>query len=869
MTRSEPKRRVAVDLMPVLPGGTNGGAKLLVMDLLEDLSRDWDITCFCQPGTLPEIADRFGNRVQAISVPTSTELAAYYDAQAAAKGPFAANFFPMQRVSICGTDAPAVSVVHDLQFADMPENFTPAELIERAAAFQSCVDHSELIVTVSHFTAGRIQAVGQIDGSRIRVIYNAPNSAPAEIEPAADAQLRPNGYFLYPANFWPHKNHRRLLEAYREYRKTRSHPLNLVLTGEPGVGEAGIVEALRNEPGIHVTGFLERTALQALMAQAAALVFPSRYEGFGMPLVEAMAAGIPITCSDAGSLAEVAGQAALLFDGSDAEAIASALARIADDSRLRDELVAAGQLRVTELGGISRMGEAYREALETAIASWPDCSVLITGVGQNGWAGPDVRIDLPYKDQAVELELHFSMPDWAPLARQAITISSEERVIAQKTLWPGQDKSMRLQLAPGESAVLINAEGSFLASDVMERPPASGLSYKLEAVSCSADGHECSAWPPSKACVSMAPAVLLLAIAKGPQEGLTITATCASQQPFLIQFLPEQSDDQAQVKVRAKPVRYGRPHAEAARIVLPPPFNSAALVPSGGMDRITFHANELAAPVPIDPCETKPGFSVIIPSFNQGRFIARTIDSSLQQDHVSEVLVLDGGSCDETLDVLASYGSHISWWSGKDGGQADAVNSGLGRAVGEYIAWINSDDTYAPGAFDRVSRIFADRADVGVVYGDADHVDEQDRFIETYPTAEFNAAELRDRCFISQPSAFFRREIAVQHGGLRPSLRYCLDYEFWLRLAGAGVKFERVPQLLAHSRMYAGNKTMGETLHAYFETADVLVRRMGHRGGPWQERFANVTADHIARHHSVPRASALAEARRLSAAIWP
>jgi len=868
MTRSEPKRRVAVDLMPVLPGGTNGGAKLLVMDLLEDLLRDWDITCFCQPGTLAEIVDRFGNRVQAISVPTSAELAAYYDAQAAAKGQFAANFFPMQRVSICGTEAPTVSVVHDLQFADMPENFTPAELIERAAAFQSCVDHSELIVTVSHFTAGRVQAVGQIDGSRIKVIYNAPNSAPAEIEPAADAQLRPNGYFLYPANFWPHKNHRRLLEAYREYRKTRPHPLDLVLTGEPGVGVSGIVEALRNEPGIHVTGFLERTALQALMVRARALVFPSLYEGFGMPLVEAMAAGIPITCSDAGSLPEVAGQAALLFDGSDTGAIASALTRIADDTRLRAELVAAGKARAAELGGISRMGDAYRDALETAIAAWPACSMRTTGVGQDGWAGPNVKIDLPFTDQSAELQLYFSMPDWSPLAKQAIAISSVERVIAQKTLWPGQDKSIRLQLAPGECSIMINAEGSFLASDVMDRPPASGLSYKLEAVSSSVDGHGCAAWPPPKASASMPPAVLLLVIAEGPEEGLTIAATCASEQPFLVRFLAERSDDRAQVRVRAQPARHDHPLAKAARIVLPPSFGAAALVPSDGMHLLTFHANELAAPARIDPCETEPGFSVIIPSLNQGRFIARTIDSVLQQDHVREVLVLDGGSSDETLDVVASYGSRISWWSGKDAGQADAVNNGLRRAVGEYIAWVNSDDTYAPDAFDRVSRIFAERKDVGVVYGDADHVDEQDRFIETYPTSDFNAAELLDRCFISQPSAFFRREIAVQHGGLRQSLRYCLDYEFWLRLAAARVTFERVPQLLAHSRMYAENKTMGETLHAYFETADVLVRLMGYRAGPWQERFANVMADYIVRHHSVPRASALAEARRLIAVIW-
>ncbi|NBW74161.1 MAG: glycosyltransferase [Sphingomonadaceae bacterium] len=865
---SKPNARVAVDLLAILPGGANGGAKLLALDLVKELSKNWIITCFCLPEAAHEISWALGEKVQIVCVARHADLESAYAAEVAKKGPFAVNFFPMQHVSLQAQGTPTISVVHDLQFLDMPDNFTSAQTEERAAAFRTCIERSDLIVTVSNFSMSRISQVAGVDSDRIKVIYNALNNQIAE--PSLSAASIPDGYFLYPANFWPHKNHARLLEAYRIYRKIQVSPLDLMLTGDPGVASCSLVEAAKAEPGVFVTGYLSRCEFQSLLSTANALIFPSLYEGFGMPIVEAMSAGIPVACSNAGSLPEIAGSAALHFDGSDASAIAEAMVKVSTDRQLRSALIAAGRKRQLELGDFSSMCHAYSDAMNAVCAKPEGSSICIHGVDGDGWADSTVTLELSGTTKADQAQLHLVLPDWAPLSRQTLMISSGSREVARATLWPGKDTKIDLRLLPGERTITLNAGSCFRLCDLLDTQSERSASYRFLAATSWVKGRRSNLWPARTVSNEITPSdVALAAIVELPNNGFSISIVGVSTRPVAIRPIASIADTCITLAFRSEPLVAGQSHTPVTQIALPPEKCIPALDCAAGIVPITLNSPKIVEPAAIVDVQTEEGFSVIIPSFNQGRFLDRTIDSILSQDHVLEVLVLDGGSTDTTLDVLASYGNRISWWSESDEGQADAVNKGLARARGEYIAWINSDDTYAPGAFAHVARILASDQTAAVVYGDADHIDENDRFIEPYPTMDFSAAALMNKCFICQPAAFFRRRVAVEHGGLRPSLRFCLDYEFWLRLAKAEQKFKRTRKLLAHSRMYPENKTLGQRLHAYFETADMMIRGAGYNQGQWPEHFANAAADHLRDRYGIPRAYALREALRLANTVWP
>jgi glycosyltransferase involved in cell wall biosynthesis len=187
----------------------------------------------------------------------------------------------------------------------------------------------------------------------------------------------------------------------------------------------------------------------------------------------------------------------------------------------------------------------------------------------------------------------------------------------------------------------------------------------------------------------------------------------------------------------------------------------------------------------------RPKLTIITPSFNQGRFIERTIRSVLDQGYENlEYLIADGGSTDATVEAIRRYEDRIAWWvSEPDDGQTDAINKGLRRATGDIVAYINSDDYYLPGAFDHVVRAFEEEPTARWVVGACRFVNSDDSLRNVWVPALPRQRRhwwMLNPWGVPQASSFWRRDLFAELGPFREDMHYVFDTEHGLRLAYAG-----------------------------------------------------------------------------------
>lgn len=232
---------------------------------------------------------------------------------------------------------PRVVSLHDIQHHDLPQMFSTLERRLRTWAYDEAALEADLVLTVSeHAREGIVERIG-VAPERVQSIpHGIDHTRFSPHGPAAPEQLRlPARYLLYPANMWPHKNHARLLEAFAAL---EDPDLWLVLTGQT----YGRERLLAGHERVRHLGHVPAGDLPGLYRGATAVIFPSLFEGFGLPPLEAMACAVPVAASGRGALAEVCGGAALLFDPEDGEAMTDAMARITSDQALRARLREAG-----------------------------------------------------------------------------------------------------------------------------------------------------------------------------------------------------------------------------------------------------------------------------------------------------------------------------------------------------------------------------------------------------------------------------------------------------------------------------------------------------------------------------------------------
>jgi glycosyltransferase involved in cell wall biosynthesis len=240
---------------------------------------------------------------------------------------------------------PKVTVIHDLQHRRQPQNFGRLELLAWRAAVWASARFSREIITVSENSRRDIVEAYGLAAERVHVIRHGVERE--LFDPPSGERPEPWPYLLSVSTIHPHKNWDRWLEAYARL-ASEGAPQHLVIAGLRGnYAEEleGLIEAKGLRDRVHPVGWIPREHLRELLKHADALVFPSTFEGFGMPVMEAMAAGVPVACSDIAPLREVARGAALLFDPYSAEWIAAAVRRLLEDPAERDRVVAEGRRR--------------------------------------------------------------------------------------------------------------------------------------------------------------------------------------------------------------------------------------------------------------------------------------------------------------------------------------------------------------------------------------------------------------------------------------------------------------------------------------------------------------------------------------------
>ncbi|MBI1912012.1 MAG: glycosyltransferase [Deltaproteobacteria bacterium] len=252
--------------------------------------------------------------------------------------------------------------------------------------------------------------------------------------------------------------------------------------------------------------------------------------------------------------------------------------------------------------------------------------------------------------------------------------------------------------------------------------------------------------------------------------------------------------------------------------------------------------------------------TVVTPSYNQGRFIEETIKSVISQEgnFYLEYLIMDGGSKDETVGIIKKYedilkkgnwpvrckGIDFKWVSEKDKGQADAVNKGFRAAKGEMLGWLNSDDTYINGAIAKALNYFTEHPDSMMVYGEAYKIKDTGEIIERYYTEPFDFKKLAEVCFICQPSVFLRKEVVEAVGLLDPELHYCMDYEYWIRIAKK-FKIGYLPEFLANTRIYLETKTMSKRLEVHNEIVKTIKAHYGYVPALWKLSYIDAKVERL------------------------
>jgi len=495
--------RVAIDLTPILPGGENGGAKIVAIELIRNLSRhapDWEFALLTserthdelsildasnvwrlcvarhgsdsrsQPLLLGRLNHRLKERIAVVLPPrlrarlkkiyhskrrTRRSMVSALMQASPVRSIFADLLFcPMTAPFYFDPSVPTVCVLYDLQYLYYPQFFRPDDRKQRDKNFRDACHLADRLICLSDYVRGTVLQNANVNPANVvtlrpHLFHRLKRSSPETVAHVLDRlALRAGRFLFYPANFWAHKNHCLLLTAFGIYRARHSESdLKLVCAGAPNAHMEQLCEAAQRmglAEWIVFPGFMVGDELAALLESCRAIIFPSLYEGFGVPILEAMAFGKPVLCSNVTSVPEVAADAALFFDPAKPMEIENAIERIEEDDELVANLIERGHKRLADFGSAREMARQLLQIFQEVMSCRVEFGHELHGIYDDGWTGARTVITYGASAEERSLEIVLEASLGLPFERVSVTVTQAEGLrLATYTIDRGERATIR------------------------------------------------------------------------------------------------------------------------------------------------------------------------------------------------------------------------------------------------------------------------------------------------------------------------------------------------------------------------------------------------------------------------------------------
>lgn len=497
--------KIAVDVLSIRPDGSAGGATGFALELIKGFAarRDIQVMVLCGEWNVKYLKDCLPKNVQFCQVAGEyrttgirmlDRLINRFRCKVQAQGVLADNgadilFCPFSAATYREKGIPTVSTILDIQHEYYPQFFAPQELEHRRSFYRNIVKKVEKVVCISDYTRETFCEKYGFPAERAQTIYIAiQNRFSKEDDSILDKlNLRDQKYIVYPANFWEHKNHKLLLNAFAMYVHEKKD-LKLVLTGNPLEQSEyydGLLKAMKIAEQTVITGYVSNEELYSILKHSKGLIYPSLFEGFGIPVVEAMHLHKLIACSNLTSLPEIGCDAICYFDPKKPDEILKGI-RFLSEQEVTDATIRAYDEKLQDYA-TEKMVDAYLTVFGETVND-KDLLVFeedLLGIYQDGWTGSEVVLQLKDK-QGGKVRMQLALPEFVGMGEK-LTIDNNGTV-REVQMRPGEVLDLEEEIRDRHCTLTIRIGKTWSPREVLKSEDTRQLGVMMNGIVLDCNG---------------------------------------------------------------------------------------------------------------------------------------------------------------------------------------------------------------------------------------------------------------------------------------------------------------------------------------------------------------------------------------------